>query len=90
MVVCVLSLSLQLHMLGEEGRGAILEACLVKIRFSSPHTHIIGMSATLSNPHHLASFLDAAVFTDSFRPVSAVTRPDTRTTRLLVSTVETR
>ena len=56
-------------MLGDEGRGAVLEACLVKIRFSSTQTHIIGMSATLSNSQHLASFLDATVFTDTFRPV---------------------
>ena len=60
-------------MLGEEGRGAVLETCLAKIRFSSPPTHIIGMSATLGNLSHLASFLDAAVFTDSFRPVSVCT-----------------
>ena len=57
-------------MLGVEGRGAVLESCLAKIRFAAPNTQIIGMSATLSNITELAVFLGAKVFSDDFRPVS--------------------
>ena len=57
-------------MVGEEGRGAVLEVCLAKLMFASPTTQVVGMSATLSNLDQLAAFLSAEVFTDDFRPVS--------------------
>ena len=57
-------------MVGEEGRGAVLEGCLTKLMFASPTTQVVGMSATLSNLHQLAAFLSAEVFSDDFRPVS--------------------
>ena len=57
-------------MVGEEGRGAVLEACLAKLMFASPSTQVVGMSATLSNLNQLAGFLSAEVFSDDFRPVS--------------------
>ncbi|XP_077518660.1 mutagen-sensitive 301 isoform X2 [Amblyomma americanum] len=60
----------ELHMLGAgSSRGAILESTLVKVKYVSPHTQIVGMSATIGNMDDLATFLGAEVFVGSFRPV---------------------
>ncbi|XP_060542967.1 helicase POLQ-like isoform X3 [Pantherophis guttatus] len=59
----------ELHMLGEGGRGGILEMTLSKILYASKTAQIIGMSATLRNVEDLQRFLKAEFYTSNFRPV---------------------
>ncbi|XP_070804527.1 helicase POLQ-like isoform X1 [Pituophis catenifer annectens] len=59
----------ELHMLGEGGRGGILEMTLSKILYASKTAQIIGMSATLRNVEDLQQFLKAEFYTSNFRPV---------------------
>ncbi|XP_050312718.1 helicase POLQ-like isoform X1 [Anthonomus grandis grandis] len=62
----------ELHLIGEEGRGATLEALLTKIMFLNGRIQLVGMSATIGNIKDLARFLNADVYTKNFRPVELV------------------
>nr|CAI5857119.1 unnamed protein product [Callosobruchus analis] len=62
----------ELHLVGEEGRGATLEACLTKIMFLKADIQIIGMSATIGNLPDICKFLNADAYTKNFRPVELV------------------
>ncbi|VEN57914.1 unnamed protein product, partial [Callosobruchus maculatus] len=69
----------ELHLIGEEGRGATLEACLTKIMFLKDSflfhiadIQIIGMSATIGNLPDISKFLNADIYTKNFRPVELV------------------
>ncbi|XP_030207307.1 DNA polymerase theta [Gadus morhua] len=69
----------ELHMVGDSGRGYLLELLLTKIRFIalqrndkgsfSDGVQIIGMSATLPNLALLAGWLGAELYQTDFRPV---------------------
>ncbi|CAD5114915.1 DgyrCDS3949 [Dimorphilus gyrociliatus] len=59
----------ELHMLGEQGRGAILEGLITKLIVRCSDTFIVGMSATIDNIFELGDFLRAEVYTKDFRPV---------------------
>ena len=58
---------------GEDGRGAILESFLVKLKHLKNtrelSVQIVGMSATVGNLKEIGAFLDAELFTDQWRPV---------------------
>ncbi|XP_041642292.1 DNA polymerase theta isoform X2 [Cheilinus undulatus] len=69
----------ELHMVGDSGRGYLLELLLTKIRFIaqkqktteslSEGVQIVGMSATLPNLSLLASWLGAELYQTDYRPV---------------------
>ncbi|KAH8402825.1 hypothetical protein KR222_001892, partial [Zaprionus bogoriensis] len=59
----------ELHLIGERGRGAALEALLTKIMFLNANIQIVGMSATIGNLHEISTFLNADVYRRGFRPV---------------------
>ncbi|XP_030385785.1 helicase POLQ-like [Scaptodrosophila lebanonensis] len=59
----------ELHLIGERGRGASLEALLAKIMFLKASIQIVGMSATIGNINEISTFLNADVYMRSFRPV---------------------
>ncbi|XP_054607523.2 DNA polymerase theta isoform X2 [Nothobranchius furzeri] len=69
----------ELHMVGDSGRGYLLELLLTKIRYIGQKQNttgslakgvqIIGMSATLPNLSLLASWLGAELYQTEYRPV---------------------
>uniref|UniRef100_A0A4W6BKC6 DNA polymerase theta n=1 Tax=Lates calcarifer TaxID=8187 RepID=A0A4W6BKC6_LATCA len=66
----------ELHMVGDSGRGYLLELLLTKIRYiaqkqnvTGSGVQIIGMSATLPNLSLLASWLGAELYQTDYRPV---------------------
>lgn len=61
----------ELHMVGDSDRGYLLELMLTKLRYLSGGSdlQIIGMSATISNVHIVATWLGAFLFQTEYRPV---------------------
>ncbi|KAI4489482.1 hypothetical protein M0802_011094 [Mischocyttarus mexicanus] len=60
----------ELHLLGENGgRGATLEGLLTKMMYINENIHIVCMSATIGNLEEVAQFLNAELYTGTFRPI---------------------
>ncbi|XP_055530140.1 helicase POLQ-like isoform X2 [Wyeomyia smithii] len=59
----------ELHMIGEERRGAHLEILLTKIQAIEAGIQVVGMSATIGNLNEIAKFISADIYCRDFRPV---------------------
>jgi helicase len=59
----------EFHLLGDKSRGATIECLLNRLQRINPFVRFIGLSGTLSNHGEIASWLDARVFTSSWRPI---------------------
>lgn len=57
----------EIHLLGEQGRGATLEALLARIRQTS-NVKLVGLSATVANAAEVAEWLDAKLVRIAWRP----------------------
>ena len=52
----------ELHLLGDPGRGFVLEVLIAKLKHYFPETQVCGMSATLPNLNEVASWMRAEMF----------------------------
>jgi len=59
----------EIHLLHDPTRGPTLEVVITLLRQLLPDLQIIGLSATIGNPEVLASWLNAELVVDSWRPV---------------------
>ena len=59
----------EIHHLGDGYRGARLEGALARMLRLNPFGRVLGLSATLGNPHELATWLDGVSYQSSDRPV---------------------
>src|SRR3989338_4810561 len=60
----------EIHLINDPTRGPTLEILLTMLKQLLPNAQIIGLSATIGNPKELASWLDATLVTDDWRPVT--------------------
>lgn len=59
----------EVHMLGDEERGPILEMTLTRLRYRNPKAQLLALSATAPNADELAKWLNAELVTLDWRPV---------------------
>ena len=57
------------HLLGDAHRGPTLEVVITILRHALSHAQIVALSATIQNAPELASWLDATLVSDTWRPV---------------------
>ena len=57
------------HLIDDGTRGPTLEALIVKLRILQPTIQILALSATISNAHELAKWLDATLVKSDWRSV---------------------
>lgn len=67
----------EIHLLGEPGRGPVLETLLARIQASAGHVRLVGLSATATNAEEVARWLGADLTVITWRP--------TRLTQQIVS-----
>ena len=60
----------EVHLVDAPGRGPTLEMVIAKMRYRNPGMQVVALSATIGNPRMLAGWLDAALTTGTWRPVS--------------------
>ena len=60
----------EFHFIGEEGsRGILIEELIIFANYFKNCTKILGLSATLDNLNALQNFMNAELFTNTYRPV---------------------
>lgn len=59
----------EIHLLNDPNRGPTLEVVLTLLRHLLTNIQIIGLSATIGNPKELATWLEAKLVIDNWRPV---------------------
>lgn len=59
----------EIHLIGDESRGATLEMVITTMRKRKPAIQVIGLSATIGNPNELAKWLNAELIESDWRPV---------------------
>jgi helicase len=59
----------ELHLLGDQNRGASLEGTLLRMFYLNPFLRILGLSATLGNREELADWMRGVAFYSSDRPI---------------------
>lgn len=63
----------EMHLIGDEQRGYLLELLLTKIKFtnqkSASPTQVVAMSATFPNLSQIARWIDAELYVTDFRPI---------------------
>jgi helicase len=59
----------EIHLLNDVSRGPTLEILITALKKIVPKAQILGLSATIGNPLELASWLDAQLVEDKWRPV---------------------
>ena len=59
----------EIHLLGDQFRGARLEGALLRARRLNPFLRILGLSATLGNRAELADWLDGVEYVSDWRPI---------------------
>ncbi len=59
----------EVHLLNDPSRGPTLEILITILRRMLKNIQIIALSATIGNPEELASWLDAGLVVDDWRPV---------------------
>lgn len=57
----------EIHLINDDTRGGTLEILLTKLK--NLDVQIIGLSATIGNPHELANWLNAELLLDDWRPI---------------------
>ena len=59
----------EVHLLNDVSRGPVLEILITLLKKILPSVQIIALSATIGNPDELATWLDAKLIKDDWRPV---------------------
>ncbi|MBT3940436.1 DEAD/DEAH box helicase [Candidatus Woesearchaeota archaeon] len=59
----------EVHLLNDKGRGPTLEIIITLLRQLLPKMQLIALSATVGNPKELATWMQAELVQDSWRPV---------------------
>jgi len=59
----------EIHLMNDPGRGPTLEILITMLREILQNVQIIALSATIGNPKELASWLNADLIVDNWRPV---------------------